>query len=362
MQTVALKRAAVLFQTSMQTVALITGKGAEMSYTIKDIAKKVGVSPSTVSRVINGTATISEETTRKIRVVMEELDYHPNSMARSFATGLTKTIALVIDAADEKSFANSFFNRSVFAIEKQAQELGFNLLIANGNKAFGMSASQLVYEKKVDGLIIPPTCMNTELLKLVKDLAFPCVLLGKPKQKKQELSWVDIDNRGGSRLAVDHLMQQGYKAPILVIEDETTVFGKDRCLGYKDAVEEGKQCIIDCSKEKEDLYTLLKRYCDKGNMDAVICSNNELAYKITRQLKKIGCNIPKDIGVITFDNYPLAEYMDPPLSVIDVDTYTLGVEAVKMLIGKIRKKDGDAGSKTIPTGLIPRRSTIRKDS
>lgn len=119
-----------------------------MAYTIKDIAKKVGVSPSTVSRVINGTATISDETTQKIRAAMEELNYHPNSMARSFATGLTKTIALVIDADNEKNFANSFFNRSVFAIEKQAQEEGFNLLIANGNKSVGVSASQLVYEKR----------------------------------------------------------------------------------------------------------------------------------------------------------------------------------------------------------------------
>lgn len=331
-----------------------------MGYTIKDIAKKVGVSPSTVSRVINGTATISDETTQKIRRAMEELNYHPNSMARSFATGLTRTIALVIDADNEKSFANSFFNRSVFAIEKQAQEAGFNLLIANGNKSVGISASQLVYEKKVDGLIIPPNCMNRELEKLLKEKDFPCVLLGKPKKKTTDFFWVDIDNRGGSRQAAEHLFQHGYEYPVLFIENDSTVFDSERLLGYQESVKESKQVVVHMADHRDDLQDTLNQLLKEHRMDAAICSNNEMAYLIGKTIRKLGYDIPSEIGMVTFDNYPLAEYIEPPLSVVDVDTYTLGIEATKQLIDKIHKKDITKSFEIIPTGLIERTSTRKE--
>ena len=331
-----------------------------MGYTIKDIAKKVGVSPSTVSRVINGTATISDETAQKIRQAMEEMNYHPNSMARSFATGLTRTIALVIDADNEKNFANSFFNRSVFAIEKQAQEAGFNLLIANGNKAVGISASQLVYEKKVDGLIIPPNCMNRELEQLLKKNDFPCVLLGKPKKKKSDFLWVDIDNRGGSRQAVEHLLKQGYKKPVLFIENESTVFDSERSMGYRESVAEDAQVVVHMEEHREDLQATLQQLLKRHKMDAAICSNNEMAYLIGKAIKHMGYNVPSEIGMVTFDNYPLAEYMEPPLSVVDVDTYTLGIVATKRLIDMIQKKELKEDFEIIPTGLIERTSTRKE--
>ena len=95
------------------------------------ITEKVGVNPSTVSRVINGTASISEETKQKIKDAMRELDYHPNSLARSLVNGSTFTIGLVIDAGNSDAFSNAFFIRSVSAIEAVTQQRGFNLLITS---------------------------------------------------------------------------------------------------------------------------------------------------------------------------------------------------------------------------------------
>lgn len=119
-----------------------------MPATIKDIAKKVGVNPSTVSRVINGTASISEETRQKIRDAMKELDYHPNSLARSLVNGSTFTIGLVIDAGNRDAFSNAFFIRSVSAIEAVAQEKGFNLLITSeANRENESIVKNLVLEK-----------------------------------------------------------------------------------------------------------------------------------------------------------------------------------------------------------------------
>lgn len=127
-----------------------------MPATIKDIAKKVGVNPSTVSRVINGTASISEETKQKIKDAMRELDYHPNSLARSLVNGSTFTIGLVIDAGNSDAFSNAFFIRSVSAIEAVTQQRGFNLLITSDtDKENNTAVKNLVLEKKIDGIILP---------------------------------------------------------------------------------------------------------------------------------------------------------------------------------------------------------------
>ena len=116
-----------------------------MGVTLNDIAKKVGVSPSTVSRVINGSAPISDEMKKKIYKAMNELNYHPNSLARNLATGSSLTIGLVVDADNETAFANSFFNRSVYAIERVAQKNGYNLLITNDIGKKSSPVCDLVY-------------------------------------------------------------------------------------------------------------------------------------------------------------------------------------------------------------------------
>ena len=131
-----------------------------MSATIKDIAKAVGVNPSTVSRVINGTASISEETREKINQAMKELDYHPNSLARSLVNGSTFTIGLVIDAGNRDAFSNAFFIQSVIAIETVAQTKGYSVLITNNSLSDSSNIKTLVQERKVDGIILLVQCMT----------------------------------------------------------------------------------------------------------------------------------------------------------------------------------------------------------
>ena len=181
-----------------------------MKATIKDIAKKVGVNPSTVSRVINGTASISEETKEKIFAVMKELDYHPNSQARSLVNGSTFTIGLVIDAGNKDAFSNAFFIQSVSAIEMVSQEKGYNLLITNdANRENENAVKNLVLEHKVDGIILPVSSMTEELVELLIGNETPFVVMGEPEKKQEKFCWVDMDNEQGGRLAVSHLFEAG---------------------------------------------------------------------------------------------------------------------------------------------------------
>ncbi len=127
-----------------------------MAVTIHDVAQLAGVSSSTVSRVINGKATITPDTKERVYAAMRELDYHPNSLARSLASGLSDAIGVIVDARDAEAFSNFFFSRSLFAIEKVAEARGYQVIIANGAQSQGMTIENLMKEHKVDGLILPP--------------------------------------------------------------------------------------------------------------------------------------------------------------------------------------------------------------
>lgn len=334
-----------------------------MAATIKDIAKAVGVNPSTVSRVINGTATISEETKEKINRAMRELDYHPNSYARSLANGSTFTIGLVIDAGNKDAFSNAFFIQSVTAIEAVAQEKGYSVLITNESGSEDANAiSSLVLEHKVDGLIVPVQCMNDELVDLMIGNDFPFVIMGEPQKDKDRICWVDVDNEQGGRLAVEHLIDKGYKNPMLIVEDKKTIFEGKRMKGFKEqcherGITDPKIHTYSEARIEEILDDILS---GKRDTDSFICANNIVAFKLLKAAKAKKIKIPKSIGIISFDNYPLAEYLEPALSVVDIDTYEMGVSAAKMLFKFMKGKDKKINNELVETKIIERDSTGKK--
>lgn len=338
-----------------------------MAVTIKDIAKKVGVAPSTVSRVINGNAVISQETKDKIMKVMEEMEYHPNSLARNFANGSTYAIGLVIDASDDNTFSNAFFNRSVYAIETVVQENGYNLLITNDREDDKHSlVEKLVFEKKVDGIILPSSSATPKLIQTLRKSNFPFIILGEPENGKNETSWVDVNNALGSELAVKHLFQNGYNNIAFISENLTTVFARNRIEGYEKALEEkGYEIRADfvrnCDGKVKNSFEITKELLKLTEKpDGILCSNNEIAYHVLRALKEQKVTTPNEVGVMTFDNYPFSEYMDPPLSVVDVDTFRLGEQAATNLIKKIKNENYEIQQTIIATKLIVRESTKGK--
>ncbi len=334
-----------------------------MAATIKDIAKAVGVNPSTVSRVINGTATISEETKEKINKAMRDLDYHPNSYARSLANGSTFTIGLVIDAGNKDAFSNAFFIQSVTAIEAVAQDKEYNVLITNDSHSeHDNTITNMVLERKVDGLIIPVQCMNDELVNLMISNDFPFVIMGEPQKNKTKICWVDVDNEQGGELAVRHLIENGYKNPMLLVEDKKTIFEGKRMKGFE------KECGK-CGITDPKVHTYTDQRIDeilddivsgKRDIDSFICTNNIVAFKVLKAAKAKKIKIPKEIGLLTFDNYPLAEYMEPALSVVDIDTYKMGTAAAELLFLFMKGRDKKVASKLVETQIIERESTRYK--
>ena len=167
-----------------------------MSVTIKDVARAAGVSPSTVSRVLNKTAPISESTRNRIYHAMEELKYVPNDIARSFACGSARAIAIAINVADVQAFSNSFFNNTVFGIETAAHKNGYDLIVTGANNEHGGidSLQKLIMSKKIDGLILPVSVLQPSIVQLIHTTNFPCVILGRLRADHSDISWVDIAN------------------------------------------------------------------------------------------------------------------------------------------------------------------------
>jgi len=341
-------------------------EGDNVSVTIKDVANAAGVSPSTVSRVINKKGVISPETEEKIFAVMKELNYIPNKTARSFASGSTMAIALIIDVADVRAYSNNFFNNSVFGIETVAHQNGYDLIITNGRRNdIEGSMENIVLSKKVDGIILPETMVKTDFLRKLDEMDFPYVILGQPPVSHQWCNWVDINNVQGGALAVEHLLDKGYRKIAFLSSGEKEVFNRNRIKGYQEALNQKQMPLFPdyirhCQSSVESGLAIAKEMLTGENPpDAFICSDYYLGIGVKRAVAQVGLTIPSDIGLIFFDNSPVAELIEPSITTVDIDTLGLGQQAASILISKITDKQLGGRQTLIGTKIIERESTQR---
>lgn len=338
----------------MQPFAL---KDGIMPVTIKDIAKKVGVSPSTVSRALTGRATISEETKKQISKAIEELNYHPNTSARNLANGITRTVCLLINAFEEPdAFSNAFFTNSVFGIERTVQEYGYDLLTTGCfDGKVSQTVEKLVLEKKTDGLIIPPSLATKQIIQKLLNEDIPFVILGEPTNHGSVCSWVDINNYQGGLIACQHLLDKGYKNIAFYGGKDSDCFVQKRLAGFVD-------CLKKNAKETENVSFMnntisARDILNKNCFDGIVCNDNFVAADVLKAANDLNLSVPQQIGIVAFDNFPIAPYMNPPLSCVDIDTLSQGAEATRILIHCI---EGAHPQQTlISTALIERESSKR---
>ncbi len=344
----------------------------EVSITIKDIAKEAGVTPSTVSRVINNNKVISEKTRKKVQQVMKDMHFHPNSLARNLSNQSTSNIALLVDIDSNDKFTNPFFYEELHGIEQVVYNSGYFLMLANEatfSHTHNNAIDQIVFEKRVDGVIIPPSIADKELIERLNKINFPFVVAGKPQFYREETDWVDIDNTMGGYLGVEHLNRQGYHNIAFIGGNQADQFNQDRLTGYKKGLEtahmtENKEYMCECTDisveagthAAQDLLAL------KNPPDSIICCHNLLAYGAMEAISAQGLQIPQDIGLLSFDNYPLADFVKPKLTIIDIDVYKLGIETANLLMRRIHDKGCAPSHFLIQTKVIERASTKKYEA
>lgn len=336
-----------------------------MGVSIRDVAKAAGVSTATVSRIINNSPLISPETRDRTLKVMEELNYVPNSLARALSNQKSFNVTLLIDIADVKSFSNPFFYEVMHGIETVVYKKGLCLTIAstqNTDKKTDI-LDWLIHGKRMQGLIIPVSLADEKIIEKLEEMSFPFVLVGEPQGAAESVHWVDIHNRQGGQMAVSHLVEKGYRSIGLIVGNKNEKFNRNRLDGYLDALAQNgmtvrEEYIKESNGTKQDAYQKMKELLALDNRpDAVIGGDNILCYGAMKAVKEAGLRIPDQIGIVSFDDYPLAELLEPSLTSVVIDVFELGVLAADTLLSMLDDPESKQQQYYIPTRIKEREST-----
>lgn len=329
--------------------------------TLEDVARQSGVSRSTVSRVINSEPRVSAQVVERVREVIAELDYVPNQAARQLVTHRTDAIAVVASPPEGRLFLDPFFDCLLRGVRRQLAERGAQavLLFLEEPDDYPRVADYLG-GGHVDGAVLFSLRPGDLLHEMIDRLDIPAVFGGRPRLRdgrtRHGHAYVDGDNRGGARQAVQHLVSLG-RTRIATItgpyDQENSA--ADRLAGYRDVLPDAPPHLVekaDYSQEggADAMAALLDR-CP--GLDAVFVASDFMAAGALRTLRERGRRVPEDVAVVGFDDLTsIAESTEPPLTTVHQD-----VEEMGRLMARLLLEDGPrAPSVVVPTRLVRRRS------
>jgi len=297
---------------------------------------------------------------------MLNLEYFPNSIARSFAHQSTYTIALIVDIDNTDAFNNPFFYQIQYGIEKVLSSRSYYLMIANEKTMISheTALNKLIFEKRVDGIIFPAFLLKKNLVKRMEKDKFPFVVIGEPEESFI-VNWVDINNKMAGEIATNHLIKNGFKKTAFISGNLKDIFNKNRLNGYLDVLEENNIHISqDLLKEggftKEDGYRIMKVLLESKHVpDSVIVTNNIAAFGALMAIREKGYKVPDEIGLVSFDNYPIAEFSEPNMTTVDIDVFDLGIQAATMLLKEIEIPSTSVQHSLLSVKLISRETSER---
>lgn len=328
-----------------------------MSITIVDIAQKLGVSYTSVSRALNGKKGVSGETRRRILAEAEKLGYQPNALARGLVSKSTSTIGLVIP-----DITNPFFPEVARGVEDACREAGYNLFLCNSNwdRDQERLCLEALQKNRVDGLIINPN--SAANVAFIEKMRIPVVFLSTRIDDKKT-SYVGIDNAWGARLAVEHLLACGYQRFGFIGGTDQSYSNRNRQIGYLEAlnahgvaVDEG--LILNGSFDTESGYQLARQLFSGPNPpDAVFAGNDIIALGVLQYVQERGIRVPEDFGLVGFDDIYAAGLPQVQLTTIAMPKTYLGRKAFDMLLEKISAPETAAAQYVIQPKLMVRNTT-----
>ncbi|MDR0269057.1 LacI family DNA-binding transcriptional regulator [Paenibacillus sp.] len=341
-----------------------------MSITIKDVAKKAGVSPSTVSRVLSNNTRISRATSQRVRDVMEELGYHPNIMAKSLVSKTTESICVILPKPAEELFLNMFFMELIRGIVTQANRSGYDVLISSGGSEQEEVAavSRLLKGRRVDGVILLYSRKDDQVVEFLQNNHYPFVLIGRSEKYPDILS-VDNDNVHAAYDATKHLISLGHERIGFVSGPPNHIVSRDRLKGYIDALEEAglenrKEWIVEGEFLQESGYRAMSFFMSLPERpSALVVVDDLVSLGVLRGLHELGYKVPEDLCIVSFNNLSIAELSTPPVSSIDIGIYNLGYTASQALIQSIQQDGKKDGKKQFQKRhIIPHRLVMRESS
>jgi LacI family transcriptional regulator len=339
--------------------------------TIKDIARELGISPSTVSRALKDHPDISKETKKAVNALAEKLNYQPNTVALNLRTRKTNTIGVIIP-----ELVHFFFSTVISGIEDVAYNAGYNVILAQSNESLEREKKDIkaLYNSRVDGMLMSISRETTEYdhIESVLSKGTPIVFYDR-FYPNESTSKVIIDDYAAAREAVTHLVQQGCKRIAHLQSVPKSAIARDRFRAHKDVLAENNLPFPDGYLQECPTGTPEMGASAMSNLlalperpDGVFANNDVLAMGAMQVIKKAGLKIPQDIAIIGFSNWFYSSMMEPPLSSVDQPGFLMGQEAAKLLLRQLEmaEKDEDAvitpETKILKTSLVVRASSLKK--
>jgi DNA-binding LacI/PurR family transcriptional regulator len=331
--------------------------------TIKDVAKLAHVSPSTVSRVIADNRRISPATKERVKKIMQELNYHPNMIARSLIKRSSLTLGLVLSRSTDSAFSNPFFSEIIRGISTVTQSYHYNLMLATAED-YTEEARQclcMVTEKRVDGVLLLASRVNDELIPELAKNGYPFVVVGRAPDLNKSYS-VNNDNIQAAYSAVRHLFNLGHQRIALLNGPDEYILCQDRYEGYRFAfreygIENDPTLIKKGSFTQNDGYRLtLELLAIDPPPTAIFAVDDLMAIGAYKAIKEKKMRIPEDIAVIGFNDDPLASVVEPALTTIRLPIYEMGQTAAAMIIGLLQDQEIFPSQRILSSELIIRDS------
>ena len=331
--------------------------------TIYEIAKKAGVSPTTVSKVINNYPDVSEKTRSKIKKILDDENFYPNSQAQTLITKKTWTLGIVYYEDLGFGLNHPFFGGVIESFKKQADKYGYSLLFGSkNNRLRNNTFLEYFKHKNVDGIaIICADDHDKEMIEMVKS-DFPTVIVDR---NIKSTASVGSNHFQGAMMAMNHLYELGHIkiAHIPGTDDGYNWPSDERKRAYEKAMNEfgldiEKGYIATCGHyDVNGGYNSMKELLSlKTRPTAVFVASDKKAIGAIDAIKDAGLRVPEDISIIGFDDIELAQYLTPKLTTIKQDAELIGKKAIDLLVKQIDAKTKINENKLIPVELIVRDS------
>lgn len=335
--------------------------------TIHDIAEKLNVTASTVSRALNDNPRISDATKKAVLKTAKQLNYQPNNIAAALRHGKSFIIGVIVPTADRYFFASV-----VRGIEEIANNLNYKVIICQSydNYEKEVQTIEALLNARVDGIIasIGKNTENFDHFKKVQSKGIPLVLFDRTTDEL-EVSQVMIDDYLGAYKTVEHLIQQGCKRIAHFTSTKKVSVFKERLRGYMDALQDygipfDEQLVVSSNLQLEDGITSMQKLLKLKNLpDAVFSSSDYAAMGAMQVLKERNIQIPQQVALAGFSNEPFTSFTDPTLTTVDQRSIKMGNITAELFFEHFKAGErGFVPQKTVlKPELIIRKSTLRKE-
>ncbi|MGQ9684601.1 MAG: LacI family DNA-binding transcriptional regulator [Anaerolineae bacterium] len=326
--------------------------------TIRQVARRAGVAAITVSRVINRSGYVGEETRRRVEQAIAELDYVPDQLARGLRSRRSHTLGLLVT-----DITNAFWTAVARGAEDTALQSGYALFLCNTDESAAKQEQYLraLASRRVEGAVIAPASSDPGALQAATRTGMPVVVLDR-RVPGWQADLVRGDSLGGSRMLVEHLLARGHKRIAHLGGPLGISTADEREAGYRAALA-AAEMEVDPRLVRRGDYKQEGGY--SGTLDlvaqqplptAIFAANNALAVGALVALRERGLRVPEDVALVCFDDLPQASLVDPFLTVAAQPAYEMGATAVRLLLERLHEPARPPQEIVLPVRLIVRRS------